>query len=87
MASLLLSDEHVVELVKQISYEKQKVIFQFLLEQHRQRWQELSLAGQPGVRAAAAERGRDWDEMSEAEREDFIDDLVHEDRTLDTTQI
>ena len=28
----------------------------------------------------AAERGLDWTQMSEAEREAFIDDLVHEDR-------
>jgi len=28
----------------------------------------------------AAESGRDWDTMTEAAREEFIDDLVHEDR-------
>jgi hypothetical protein len=27
-----------------------------------------------------AERGRDWDRMSEDEREAFVDDLIHEDR-------
>jgi hypothetical protein len=32
------------------------------------------------VRAAAAQRGRDRDAMTEDEREAFIDDVVHEDR-------
>ncbi len=80
MVTLSLSDDQVVELVKQIPYEKQKILFQFLLEQQQQRWQELSLEGQAGARIAAAERGKDWDEMSEEEKEDFINDLVHEDR-------
>ncbi|NJL90283.1 MAG: hypothetical protein HC916_11220 [Coleofasciculaceae cyanobacterium SM2_1_6] len=80
MVTLSLSDDQVVELVKQIPYEKQKILFQFLLEQQQQRWQELSLEGQAGVRTAAAERGKDWDKMSEEEKEDFINDLVHEDR-------
>jgi hypothetical protein len=29
--------------------------------------------------AAAKKRGRDWERMSEAEREAFIDDVLHED--------
>jgi len=80
MVTLSLSDDQVIELVKQISYEKQKILLQFLLEQQQQRWQELSLEGQSGVRVAATERGKNWDKMSEEEQEDFIDDLVHEDR-------
>lgn len=32
------------------------------------------------VRRLAAERGLNWDAMSEEEREAFADDLVHEDR-------
>ena len=39
MVTLSLSDDQVVELVKQIPYEKQKILFQFLLEQQQQRWQ------------------------------------------------
>jgi hypothetical protein len=32
------------------------------------------------MRALCAARGRDWDALSEAERENFVDDLMHEDR-------
>jgi len=30
------------------------------------------------VRSVAASRNRDWDKMSDAERDTFIDDIVHE---------
>jgi len=32
------------------------------------------------VQRAAGQRGRDWDAMTEDEREAFLDDVVHEDR-------
>ncbi|HXG09344.1 MAG TPA: hypothetical protein VNK04_06100 [Gemmataceae bacterium] len=32
------------------------------------------------LRRIAAERGLDWDKMSEEDREAFVDDLVHENR-------
>ena len=31
-------------------------------------------------RQLCTERGLDWDAMTEAERENFVDDLLHEDR-------
>lgn len=34
---------------------------------------------QAKVRQLCEERGLDWDAMSEQAREDFIDDIVHED--------
>ena len=34
------------------------------------------------VRQLCASRGLNWDTMTEEEREDFIDNLVHEDREM-----
>ena len=36
--------------------------------------------GEAKVRKICAKRGLDWDLMTEEERIDFIDDLIHEDR-------
>ena len=36
------------------------------------------------LRRACTERGGDWDKLSEVEREAFIDDLVHEDRDVES---
>lgn len=80
MPTLTLTDEQIIELVKQLPPTKQAELFQFLQQQQQEKWEELSHAGQEEVRKAAIERGKNWDTMTEEEREDFIDDIVHEDR-------
>lgn len=80
MPTLTLTDEQIIELVKQLPPTKQAELFQFLQQQQQEKWEELSRAGQGGVRRAALQRGKNWDTMTEDEREDFIDDIVHEDR-------
>jgi len=80
MVVLQLNDEQVIELIQQLSDEKQMQLFQLLLQQRRGRWMELSHIGQLGARQSAREHSLDWDAMTEDEREDFIDRVVHEDR-------
>jgi ATP phosphoribosyltransferase regulatory subunit HisZ len=80
MPTLTLTDDQIIELVKQLPLTKQAELFQFLQQQQQEKWKELSHAGQEGVRKAALQRGKNWDIMTEEEREDFIDDIVHEDR-------
>jgi len=80
MPTLELSDEQVIALFKQLPLEKQEALLRHLLLLHWANWEALSDYGQRRVRHLAAQRGRDWDAMSEAEREAFIDDLIHEDR-------
>jgi hypothetical protein len=80
MPTLTLTDEQVLELVKQLQPEQQETLLKFLLERQWGTWVDLSRYGEAHVRQAAAQRGRDWEAMTEDEREAFIDDLVHEDR-------
>jgi hypothetical protein len=80
MPMLELSDEQVIELVTQLSPEKQEELVRRLLLRRWSNWEALSNYGQARVRELASQRGLNWDTMSEAEREAFIDDLVHEDR-------
>ncbi len=42
--------------------------------------QSLAEYAEDRLRSVASERGLDWDRMSEEQREEFIDDLIHEDR-------
>lgn len=79
MATLILSDEQVIELVKQLPVGQQVEVFRFLLLQQWGKWESLSRYGAEKARLVAQERGLEWDEMSEEERETFIDDVVHED--------
>jgi hypothetical protein len=79
MPILTLSNEQVVELVKQLSPEQQVEVFRFLLLQQWGEWESLSDYGVDKARFIAQERGFDWDAMTEEAHEVFIDDLVHED--------
>ena len=79
MPTLTLSNEQVVEMVKQLPVELQTELFRFLLLQQWGKWEQLSRYGADQARLITQERGLDWDRMTEEERENLIDDLVHED--------
>ena len=79
MPTLNLSNEQVIELIKQLPVEQQVEVFRFLLLQQWERWVSLSRYGADKARLVAQNRGFDWDAMTEEEREALIDDVVHED--------
>jgi hypothetical protein len=78
MPVLTLTNEQAIELVKQLPVEQQAEIFRFLLIQQWGEWQLLSEYGSDKVQLAARARGYHWEEMTEDEREAFIDAVVHE---------
>lgn len=78
MPVVTLTNEQVVELVKQLPVEQQTEVFQFLLLQQWPSWESLSKYGEDKARHVAQEHGHNWDAMTEDEREAFIDQLVHE---------
>ena len=80
MPILELSDEQVVELVKQLPPERQRAALLALAAGATQRREERMQYAEAQLRRLGAERGLDWVTMSEGQREDLIDDLLHEDR-------
>ncbi|AFY59655.1 hypothetical protein [Synechococcus sp. PCC 6312] len=78
MPILTLSNEQVIELVKQLPIEQQNIVFQFLLSQQWPSWDGLSKYGANQARTVANLDGLDWDRMTEIEREAWINQLVHE---------
>ena len=80
MPTIELSDQQVVDLVKQLPAPKQAEVLKSLLTQQWPEWEALSRLGEERIRIVATQRGRNWDTMTEDEREAFVDDLVHEDR-------
>jgi hypothetical protein len=78
MVTLTLSDQQVVDLVKQLPPESRQAVLDALMGE-RELWWELTLAqGEEKLRKLASERGREWDKMTEAEREEFVDALLHD---------
>ncbi len=80
MPTLELTDEQVVELVKQLPPERQRAALLALAEGATQSREQRMKYAEEQLRRACAERGLDWDKMSEDQREAFVDDLGHEDR-------
>jgi len=80
MPTLTLTDEQVIELVKQLPPERKRAALLALAEDARARREERLDYAEAQLRRLCAERGWNWDAMNEDEREAFIDDLVHEDR-------
>ncbi len=80
MPTIKLTDEQAIELLKQLPKEQQDLLFKYLLVKESPVWDEITQYGEERAREVAAKRGRSWDAMSEEEKEDFVNELVHEDR-------
>lgn len=78
MPTLKLTTDQVAQLVKQLPEADKSRIYADLREERWKAWTAQADYMQEGLRTAAAERGRHWDQMSEEEQEDFIQDLCEE---------
>ena len=78
--TLNLTTEQVIDFLQQIPPEKKIAVLTTLAEQAHTEHVEQIKYGEAKIRKICTARGLDWDAMSEEERIDFIDDLVHEDR-------
>jgi hypothetical protein len=78
MATQPLTDEQVVQLVKQLPREAKRQVLKALTDERDLWWQTAASGGEKDMRQLAAGRDLDWDTLSEAQREAFVDDLLHE---------
>jgi len=78
MSVLELSDEQVISLVRQLPAKRKRTALLALAQDALARREERLRLGEAQLRQACAERGRDWDRLSEDERETFVNDLLHE---------
>lgn len=78
--TLKLTTEQIIDFIQQIPPEKKVAVLTTLAEQAHAEHAEQMKYGEAKMRNITASRGLDWDTMTEEERIDFIDNLVHEDR-------
>jgi TRAP-type C4-dicarboxylate transport system substrate-binding protein len=77
MVTLTLSDQQIVDLVKQLPPAAKRTILDALITE-REAWWDMTVAkSEEKMRKLAQGRGLDWNKMSEDEREKFVDDLMH----------
>ena len=80
MPSVELTDQQVVDLVKQLPPERKREALVALAQDAAAGRDERMQFAETQIRRLCAERGLDWDSMPEGDRESFINDMVHEDR-------
>ncbi|MBM3237254.1 hypothetical protein FJZ31_13255 [Candidatus Poribacteria bacterium] len=74
-----LTFEQVIELVKQLPPVGKQAVLNMLSVERDAWWEETLTQGEQQIRRLCVERGLDWDNMNEEEREAFVDKLLHED--------
>jgi hypothetical protein len=80
MPTLELTDDQVVELVRQLPAERRCDELVALAGDATEGRGERMKYAESQLLRCCAERGLDWDKMSEEQRETFVDELMHEDR-------
>jgi len=80
MITLSLTDEQVVDLIKQLPSERKRAIILTLAENAESRRDERIKYAESQLRQLCKEKGLDWELLSDEEKEAFVDDLIHEDR-------
>lgn len=75
--TLEIPESQIVDSVKRVSPEAKRAILRALIPRLDE-FEDLVDRGDQRIRALCAERGLDWDALSEDERQRLIDDLLHE---------
>jgi hypothetical protein len=78
MATVSLTDQQVIDLVKQLPTSAKQRVLKDLTSERDQWWNNTAKEGEARMRAMAQERGVEWDKLSESDRERFVDKLLHE---------
>ena len=76
MSVLELNDEQVISLVRQLPAARKRAALLALAQDAQARREDRMRFGEAQLRRASAERGLDWDRLSEDEREAFVEDLL-----------
>lgn len=78
MPSVTLTNDQVIELVKQLPAQQKQAILLVLAEEAQARRDDRMAHAEAQLRLRATERGLSWDALTEDQRELFIDELLHE---------
>ncbi len=79
-ATIKLTTEQVIDFIQQMPPKEKRAVLIALAERTSTNQEERMKYAESQVKQLCASQGLNWDTMTEEEREDFIDDLVHEDR-------
>ncbi len=75
-----LTTDQVVGFVQQMPAEERRALLLAIAKQAAANREARIDHAEAQLRQLCVDRGLDWEAMTETEREDFVDDLIHEDR-------
>ena len=75
-----LTTDQVVGFVQQMPAEERRALLLAIAEQAAANREARIEHAETQFRQLCTDRGLDWNRMTETERENFVDDLIHEDR-------
>ena len=75
-----LTTDQVVGFVQQMPAEERRALLLAIAEQAAANREARIDRAEAQLQQLCTDRGLDWDRMTETERENFVDDLIHEDR-------
>ncbi len=78
MVTLTLSDQQVVELVKQLPLASKQAVLDALMNERELWWNITVLKNEEQLRLIASQRGLNWDTMPDDKREELVDEILHE---------
>jgi hypothetical protein len=77
MDNVELTDEQVISLVRQLPPDRKREALFALAQNAQENREERLRFGESQLRRIAAQRGQDWESLSEDEREALVNDLLH----------
>lgn len=77
LVTVELSEKQILRAVKRLSPEGKQAVLRALIPR-LDASERLVDSGEPRMRSLAAERGQQWDSMTEEERESLVDEMLHE---------
>ncbi len=80
MPVIELTDDQVIQLMSQLSAEQKQYAMRTLARQVAAGETQRMQIVEHRLREIASDRGLDWDKLSDEERLDLADRLIHEDR-------
>jgi hypothetical protein len=80
MVALTDEEKDVIDRFRQLPPERQRNVMLAMFGADPDGWKKYQSQGEQQFSRMASERGLDWASMSDEQRQDFVNDLVHEDR-------
>lgn len=76
MITLQVPESQVIQWVRQLSPSGKQAVLRSLIPEMDQ-WETLVTYGEQRARTLCAERGVDWDALSDDERQKWVDEILH----------